>query len=196
MSEAKVQETAQEMTTQSQNTSGTDNRDSELLREVMQKKERLNSAMERAETLQSKYDVLQKQIADEKESNKIKEMESKGEYDKIMADMASKLEASEKKSVAWDEYQSNRRTALLEKLPEEDRTIYDGLSLNKLEAHVDKFNSKSSPARVDNSKPSETGGYGSALDFAVNDPQGYEKAKKGTGSISKFGNIFNPLGKD
>ena len=70
MSEAKVQDSVQEMTTQGQNTSGTDNRDSELLREVMQKKERLNSAMERAETLQSKYDGLQQQNADEKEYSK------------------------------------------------------------------------------------------------------------------------------
>ena len=176
MSEAKVQDSVQEMTTQGQNISGTENQDSELLREVMQKKERLNSAMERAETLQSKYDVLQKQIADEKESSKIKEMESKGEYDKIMADMASKLEASEKKSVAWDEYQSNRRAALLEKLPEEDRTIYDGLSLEKLDAHVDKFSSKPSPANVDNSKPTETGGYATFAEWAALDPKGYEKA--------------------
>ena len=84
MSEDKVQEKAQEMTTQSQNSSGTDNRESELLHEVMQKKERLNSAIERADTLQSKYDDLQKQVANEQESQKIKEMESKGEYDKFM----------------------------------------------------------------------------------------------------------------
>ena len=45
MSEEKVQDTAQELTAKSQNISGTDNRDSELLHEVMQKKERLNSAM-------------------------------------------------------------------------------------------------------------------------------------------------------
>ena len=128
MSEEKVQETAQELTAKSQNTSGTDNRDSELLHEVMQKKERLNSAMERVDTIQSKYDALQKKVSDETESRKMKELEAKGDYDKIMADMTSKLQASEKKSAAWDEYESSRRTALLEKLPDEDRTIYDGLS--------------------------------------------------------------------
>ena len=196
MSEEKVQDTAQEMITKDQNSSETDSRDSELLREIMQKKERLNSAIERADTLQSKFDELQKQIVDEKESQKIKEMESKGEYDKIMAEMTSKLDASEKKSVAWDEYQSSRRESLLEKLPEEDRTTYDGLPLEKLEVHVDKFNSKSNPANVDNSEPNATGGYETSLEWAVNDPKGYEKAKKGAGTLSKFGNIFNPLGKD
>jgi len=196
MSEDKVQEKAQEMTTQSQNSSGTDNRESELLHEVMQKKERLNSAIERADTLQSKYDDLQKQVANEQESQKIKEMESKGEYDKIMAEMTSKLETSEKKSKAWDEFESNRRELLLERLPEDDRATYDGLSLEKLEVHVDKFNSKPNPANVDNSTPNATGGYESPLEWAVNDPAGYEKAKKGTGVKSKFGNIFSPRGND
>ena len=176
MSEEKVQEKAQEMTTQSQNSSGTDNRESELLHEVMQKKERLNSAIERADTLQSKYDDLQKQVANEQESQKIKEMESKGEYDKIMAEMTSKLETSEKKSKAWDEFESNRRGLLLERLPEEDRTTYDGLSLEKLEVHIEKVNAKPSPASVDNSKPASTGGYASFEEWAHVDPDGYKKA--------------------
>ena len=75
MSEVKVQDTAQELTTKGLNTSGTDNRESELLREVMQKKERLNSAIERSDTLQAKYDELKKQITDKEESRKIKQME-------------------------------------------------------------------------------------------------------------------------
>jgi len=79
-------------------------------------------------------------------------------------------------------------------LPEEDRGTYDGLSLDKLEVHVEKFNSKPNPANVDSSKPSEMGGYSSDLEFAIQNPEGYEKAKKGTGTLSKFGNIFNPSG--
>ena len=194
MSEVKVQDTAQELTAKGLNTSGTDSRETELLREVMQKKERLNSAIERSDTLQAKYDELKKQITDKEESRKIKQMEEKGEYDKIIADMSSKLETSEKKSKAWDEYQSNRRETLLAVLPEDDRAIYDGLSLEKLEVHVDKFNSKPNPAAVDNSKPSEMGGYSSNLEYAIRDPEGYETSKKGTGTLSKFGNIFNPSG--
>tara|TARA_Y100000034_G_scaffold73202_1_gene88174 strand:+ start:954 stop:1520 length:567 start_codon:yes stop_codon:yes gene_type:complete len=157
---------------------------------------RFKELIDEKNTLKVQLDSLNKEAKQQAENRKLKDMESKGEYEKIMSDMTSKLETAEKKANAFDEYQATRRESLLSKLPEDDRGIYDGLSLDKLEAHVDKFNSKSSPARVDNSKPSETGGYGSALDFAVNDPQGYEKAKKGTGSISKFGNIFNPLGKD
>ena len=176
MSEEKVQEKAQEMTTQSQNSSGADNRESELLHEVMQKKERLNSAIERADSLQGKYDELKKKISDEDESRKIKELEAKGDYDKIIADMTARLETSEKKSKAWDEFESNRRESLLSRLPEEDRTTYDGLSLEKLEVHIEKVNAKPSPASVDNSKPASTGGYASFEEWAHVDPDGYKKA--------------------
>ena len=176
MSEVNVQDTAQELTSKGLNTSGTDNRESELLREVMQKKERLNSAIERSDTLQSKYDELQKQITDKEESRKIKQMEEKGEYDKIIADMSSKLETSEKKSKAWDEYQSNRRETLLAVLPEDERTIYGKLPLTELEFHVSKVNTKPSPASVDNSTPTSTGGYASFEEWATLDPKGYKKA--------------------
>ena len=176
MSEVNVQDTAQELTSKGLNTSGTDNRESELLREVMQKKERLNSAIERSDTLQSKYDELQKQITDKEESRKIKQMEEKGEYDKIIADMSSKLENSEKKSKAWDEYQSNRRETLLAVLPEDERTIYGKLPLTELEFHISKVNTKPSPASVDNSTPTSTGGYASFEEWATIDPKGYKKA--------------------
>ena len=176
MSEVKVQDTAQELTAKGLNTSGTDSRETELLREVMQKKERLNSAIERSDTLQSKYDELQKQITDKEESRKIKQMEEKGEYDKIIADMSSKLETSEKKSKAWDEYQSNRRETLLAVLPEDERTIYGKLPLTELEFHVSKVNTKPSPASVDNSTPTSTGGYASFEEWATLDPKGYKKA--------------------
>ena len=144
--------------------------------------------------LKSQLDSRNSEIKRQAEDRKLKEMEAKGDYEKIMIDMTSKLEAAETKAQAFDEYQASRRESLLSKLPEEDRGTYDGLSLDKLEVHVEKFNSKPNPANVDSSKPSEMGGYSSDLEFAIQDPEGYEKAKKGTGTLSKFGNIFNPSG--
>ena len=175
MAQDQVQDNAQEATVTSQSNSG-NNREQELLHEVMQKKERLNSAIERADSLQSKFDELQKQNADKEEQQKIKSMEDKGEYDKIMADMNAKLESSEKKSKQWDEYQTNRRETLLSALPEEDRTVYDKLPLTELEFHVSKVSTKPSPASVDNSKPTSTGGYASFEEWASVDPKGYKKA--------------------
>ena len=176
MTQDQVQDKAQEVTTTGQNSSGNTNRESELLHEVMQKKERLNSAIERADSLQTKFDELQKQISDKEESNKIKSMEEKGEYDKIMFDMNSKLETSEKKSKAWDDYQTNRRETLLSVLPEEERTVYGKLPLTELEFHVSKVSTKPSPASLDNSKPTSTGVYASFEEWATIDPKGYKKA--------------------
>ena len=155
---------------------------------------RFKELVDEKNDIKVRFDSLERQIKKDAEDRNLRQLESKGEYEKIMADMTTKLDSAEKKSKAWDDYQATRRESLLSKLPEDDRAVYDGLPLEKLEVHVDKFNSKSDQANVDNSKPSETGGYSSNLEFAVRDPEGYEKAKKGTGTLSKFGNIFNPSG--
>ena len=155
---------------------------------------RFKDLIDEKNLLKVELESLNREAMKQAEDRKLKEMESKGEYEKIMADMTSKLSAAESKAQAFDEYQASRRESLLSKLPEEDRTVYNGLSLEKLEVHVEKFNSKPNPANVDNSKPTNMGGYSSNLEFAIQDPKGYEKTKIGTGTLSKFGNIFNPRG--
>jgi len=137
---------------------------------------RFKELIDEKNTLKVQLDSLNKEAKQQAEDRKLKDMESKGEYEKIMSDMTSKLETAEKKANAFDEYQATRRESLLSKLPEEDRGIYDGLSLEKLEAHVDKFSSKPNPANVDNSKPTETGGYATYAEWAALDPEGYKKA--------------------
>lgn len=135
-----------------------------------------NKYKEELESLQSK-------VTQEAESRKMKEMEAKGEYDKIISDMKSKLEFAEKKANAFDQYQSSRRDSLLSKLPEDDRAIYGDLPLEKLEVHVDKFSTKPSTVPVDNSKPSSLGGYSSYEEWASVDPKGYKKANSQASNI-------------
>jgi len=137
---------------------------------------RFKELVDEKNTMKTEYESLKNKIKGESEARQLKEMESKGEYDKIMADMNARLETSEKKSKAWDEYQATRRDALLSKLPEDDRAVYDGLPLDKLELHVDKFNTKPSPASVDNSQATSTGGYATFEEWAAVDPKGYKKA--------------------
>ena len=155
---------------------------------------RFSGLVDEKNALKVKLDAFEKGAAEQAESRKLKDMESKGEYDQIMANMTSKLEVAEKKADAFDELNATERESLLSVLPEEDRATYEGLSLINLRVHINKFNSKPNPANVDNSNPAKMGGYTSDLEFAIQDPAGYEKAKKGTGAISKFGNIFNPSG--
>jgi len=155
---------------------------------------RFSELVDEKNTLKVELDTFKKSAKEQAESRKLKDMESKGEYDQIMANMTSKLEVAEKKADAFDELNATERESLLSVLPEEDRATYEGLSLINLRVHINKFNSKPNPANVDNSNPAKMGGYTSDLEFAIQDPAGYEKAKKGTGALSKFGNIFNPSG--
>jgi phage-related minor tail protein len=137
---------------------------------------RFSEMVDEKNTLKVELDSLKKEAKQQAENRKLKEMESKGEYDKIMAEMTSKLESAETKAKAFDDYQASRRESLLSKLPEDDRAIYDGLSLEKLEVHVDRVSTKPSPASVDNSTPTSTGGYASFEEWATLDPKGYKKA--------------------
>mgnify|MGYP003150655026 FL=1 len=137
--------------------------------------------------LTTENEFLKKENNERNEAIKLKQMEDKGEYDKIVSDMKKRhdkimsdvtqeLEGYKKKATAHDEYQANRRDSLLSKLPEDDRAIYDELSTEKLEVHVDKVITNPKPKQVDNSIPGTKMGYSSMEEWASTDPKGYEKA--------------------
>ena len=137
---------------------------------------RFKELVDAKNAVKTQLEELQTSIKTQTEERKLKDLEAKGEYETILTDMKSKLATAETKANAFDSYQEFRRESLLSKIPEDDRAIYDGLSLEKLEVHVDKVNAKPSPASVDNSKPTSTGGYASFEEWAQLDPKGYKKA--------------------
>ena len=80
----------------------------------------------------------------------------------------------------WNSYQTNKRESLMSKLTEEDdKSIADGLSLDKLEQYVVKVTNVNAPstssARATTGKAGEMGGYGSPEEFATKDPDGFTK---------------------
>ncbi len=137
---------------------------------------RFSGVVDEKNALKVKLDAFQRGAAEQAESRKLKDMESKGEYEQIMSAMTTKLEAAEKKANAFDELNATERESLLSELPEEDRATYDGLSLINLRVHVKKVSTMPTPASVDNSKPTSTGGYASFEEWASVDPSGYKKA--------------------
>ena len=88
---------------------------------------RFSGLVDEKNALKIKLDAFEKGAAEQAESRKLKDMESKGEYDQIMANMTSKLEVAEKKADAFDELNATERESLLSVLPEEDRATYEGL---------------------------------------------------------------------
>lgn len=93
------------------------------------------------------------------EKRRQSELEKKGEYETLLTDLRAKLESAESKANKFDEYQSARRDALLSKLDEKDRDIYDGLPLDKLEAHVERISNKS----VSTGKPGKPKGVDKSI---------------------------------
>ena len=88
----------------------------------------------------------------------------------------------------WNTYQTNKRESLMSKLTEDDdKSIADGLSLDKLEKYVSKVVTVSAPstssARATTGKAGDMGGYTSYAEWAQKDPKGYQEANstiKGT----------------
>lgn len=88
----------------------------------------------------------------------------------------------------WNTYQTNKRESLMGKLTEDDdKSIAEGLSLDKLEKYVNKVVNVSAPstssARATTGKAGEMGGYSSYAEWAQKDPKGYQEANstiKGT----------------
>ena len=94
------------------------------------------------------------------------------------------------KSDEWDQYQSNKRETLMNQLTDDDdKSIADGLSLDKLEKYVTKVSNISTPstskARATTGTAGEMGGYSSWEEFAIKDPINAEKALQNTG-LKKF----------
>ena len=89
MSEETVQDNVQEVATNSQNESVSSNQDSDLLREVMQKKERLQKAESRVAELEKKLEEdRQAQLAENEEWKMLYE-ETKAKYDAITPELQS-----------------------------------------------------------------------------------------------------------
>ena len=89
MSEETVQDSVQEVATNSQNESPSSNQDSDLLREVMQKKERLQKAESRVAELEKKMEEdRQSQLAENDEYKMLYE-ETKAKYDSVTPELQS-----------------------------------------------------------------------------------------------------------
>lgn len=101
-------------------------------------KARFDEVNEARKAAQAKLDELSKQAEERKRAD----LEAKGEYDKLKAEMQAELEAARKKAEAWDTYQVERREELLKGLTDEDKALVDGLPLAKVEAFVSRLGQK------------------------------------------------------
>ena len=149
------------------------------------KKYRLRSQKAEAELVK-----LQKEV----EQGRQKQLEKQQEWQTLAEERANKIAELEPIVEQAQKHEDEMRQELLSDFDEEDRATFGDLPISKLRAVHGKIINTNPRVNVDSSTPSANGGYTSALEWVTNDPVGYEKAKRGSGTLSKFGNIFNPSG--
>ena len=127
--------------------------------------------------LQSQLD----KVKADQETARNKELEKQGEYKKLLEESNAKLEKSSVVVKEYEEYKTNKRNSLMETLTEDtDKSIAEGLSLDKLELYVNKVTKvntvPTNTSRASNNQPvGDFGGYESLQEFAMKDPNGAEK---------------------
>ena len=127
--------------------------------------------------LQSQLD----KVKADQETTRNNELEKQGEYKKLLDEANAKLEKSSVVVKEYEEYKTNKRDSLMESLTEDtDKSIAEGLSLDKLELYVNKVTKvntvPTNTSRAANNQPvGDFGGYGSAQEFAQKDPNGFTK---------------------
>ena len=100
------------------------------LREIEQSK----SYRKRAQTAEERL----AQLEAEAEARRQRLLEEKGEFEQLITELQKQLEQYKTKAEQWEQYQTQRRDALLQKLADEKvREIAEALPLDKLEAFVD-----------------------------------------------------------
>lgn len=151
---------------------------------------RFKELVDEKNELKTQIDEVNKKIQSDTEAREQAEMEKKGEYETLVADLKTKLESATSKADAFDSYEASRKDILLSKLPEDDRAIYEDMSLEKLEAHIDKVSTR--PVNVPSGRPGrgDHGGYENAVEFALRDPEGYKKSREGNKKSSVWNNLF------
>lgn len=179
MSETEVaQENEQELVTENQESSESlSNRESELLREIMQKKDRIAKAESRADELEKKF-----------ETQRLEELEKKEEYKKLYEEAKTKLDDIIPKYENFISFENAETEKMLLDFPEEDREAFKGMTYQQMKVvHSKIINNKNNVPSVDSSTPaSSTQGYRSLLDAA----RDYQKGKIDLSIYQKVKNAF------
>ena len=121
-------------------------------------------------------------IKADQEATRQKQLEKQGEYKTLLDEANLKLEKAQTDVKAWSEYKTNKRSSLMEQLTDDsDKSIADGLSLEKLELYVSKVNKvntlPTNTSRAAGQQPKgDFGGYSSYAEWASKDPKGYKEA--------------------
>jgi len=129
----------------------------------------------RAQDAETQLNNLQKQL-DSQENTKLKQKE---EYKTLAEKYEAQVNELNPYKEKYEGLVDQRRTKLLDRLPEDKRETFKNKDLDVLEFMVTELKSKPSQPSARNlvgTKNTEFGGYSSWQEFAVKDPKGASKA--------------------
>ena len=143
-----------------------------------------NDALSQIGKLQAQIDKMNSESKSKAEAKLVED----GKLKEALDLMTNERNDFKKQAEQWNTYQDTKRESLMSKLTEDDdKSIAEGLSLDKLEKYVSKVVNVSAPstssARATTGKAGEMGGYSSYAEWAQKDPKGYQEANstiKGT----------------
>lgn len=143
---------------------------SELLHEVMAKKEKIKG-------LESKL----AEIEAKEEKRRQDQLAADGKKDELITELQGEIAKYKPFKERLETYEATRRATLLDLLPETKQEKFKGHPLDVLEDLVSEYSQPGAP-KVDNQPPGNFGGYESMSEWASADPSGYKannKAKRG-----------------
>jgi|TARA_R100000656_G_scaffold9056_1_gene10029 chromosome segregation ATPase len=167
-----TQDKGQEVTTQSQTTPDTSGQ-SELLHEVMAKKEKIKG-------LESKL----AEIEAKEEKRRQERMSEDGKKDELIAELQGTINQLSPYKERLETHEANRRQVLLERLPESKQDKFKEHPIDVLEDLAHEYSQPGIKVKVDNQPPGAYGGYTSMAEWAVNDPKGYKAQNRATSGIT------------
>ena len=159
-----------------------DNADASVIAESKKYRKRSQAAESRVAELEAQINSF--------ETDKLKEKEEfKALYEKVSVENEQNKATAEK----WNQYEATKREQLLQQVPDEEKVDWEKSPLNLLEKYVSRVDTipTQNPDHIVSKTRNintEFGGYDNKMEWVINDPDGYEKAQKGSGD--KFGNIF------
>ena len=135
--------------------------------------------------LQAQIDKMNQTTKDKEQAKLVED----GKLQEALGIVTKERDDFKTQAEQWNQYQNNKRETLMNQLTDDtDKSIADGLSLDKLEQYVVKVTNVNAPstssARATTGKAGDMGGYSSYAEWAQKDPKGYQEANnsvKGTG---------------
>ena len=146
-----------------------------------------NDALSQVGKLQAQIDKMNSENKSKAESKLIED----GKLKEALDLMTNERNDFKNQAEQWTSYQDTKRESLMGQLTDDtDKSIAEGLSLDKLEKYVTKITNVNAPststARATTGSAGEFGGYSSHAEWAAKDPKGYQQSRNVVGSGVKI----------